>query len=91
MIGDLVEVEARLAYTGNTSMNISVEVRSGDMKGGQMTKTTECLIVFVAVDSHGRPLPVDAFVPGTPGEMALAERARAHLEAAKSVAASSAA
>ncbi|MDQ7955990.1 MAG: acyl-CoA thioesterase [Rhodocyclaceae bacterium] len=90
MIGDLVEVEARLAYTGNTSMNISVEVRSGDMKGGQMTKTTECLIVFVAVDSHGRPLPVDAFVPGTPGEMALAERARAHLEAAKSVAASSA-
>jgi len=91
MIGDLVEVEARLAYTGNTSMNISVEVRSGDMKGGQMTKTTECLIVFVAVDSHGRPLPVDAFVPGTPGEMALAERARAHLESAKSVAASSAA
>ncbi|MBS0430420.1 MAG: acyl-CoA thioesterase [Proteobacteria bacterium] len=91
MIGDLVEVEARLAYTGNTSMNISVEVRSGDMKGGQMTKTTECLIVFVAVDSHGRPLPVDAFVPGTPGEMALAERARAHLAAAKSVAGSSAA
>ncbi|MDN4590355.1 acyl-CoA thioesterase [Xenophilus aerolatus] len=91
MIGDLVEVEARLAYTGNTSMNISVEVRSGDMKGGQMTKTTECLIVFVAVDSHGRPLPVDAFVPGTPGEMALAERARAHLESAKSVAASNAA
>ena len=91
MIGDLVEVEARLAYTGNTSINISVEVRSGDMKGGQMTKTTECLIVFVAVDSHGRTLPVDAFVPGTPGEMALAERARAHLESAKSVAASSAA
>ncbi|MDI3382083.1 acyl-CoA thioesterase [Xenophilus aerolatus] len=89
MIGDLVEVEARLAYTGNTSMNISVEVRSGDMKGGQMTKTTECLIVFVAVDSHGRPLPVDAFTPGTPGEMALAERARVHLDAAKSVATSS--
>lgn len=38
MIGHLVEVEAKLAYTGNTSMNISVEVRSGDMKGGQMEK-----------------------------------------------------
>ena len=60
MIGDLVEVEARLAYTGNSSMNISVEVRSGDMKGGEMQKTTECLVVFVSVDSHGRPLPVDS-------------------------------
>ena len=42
-IGDLVEVEARLAYTGNTSMNISVEVRSGDMKAGELKTTTECL------------------------------------------------
>ncbi len=66
-----------------TSMNISVEVRSGDMKGGAMEKTTECLIVFVSVDSHGRPLPVEAYVPGTPGEMALAERARAHLDASR--------
>jgi len=86
MIGDLVEVEARLAYTGRTSMNISVEVRSGDMKGGGMHKTTECLIVFVPVDSHGRPLEVDTYTPGTPGEMALAERARTHLDAARAVA-----
>ncbi|VTU39808.1 acyl-CoA thioesterase [Variovorax sp. PBL-E5] len=86
MIGDLVEVEARLAYTGKTSMNISVEVRSGDMKGGEMQRTTECLIVFVSVDSHGRTLPIDAFVPGTPGEMALAERARTHLEASRTAA-----
>jgi acyl-CoA hydrolase len=76
-------VEARLAYTGNTSMNISVEVRSGDMKGGAMEKTTECLIVFVSVDSHGRPLQVESFAPGTPGEMALAERAKAHLDASR--------
>lgn len=83
MIGDLVEVEARLAYTGNTSLNITVEVRSGDMKGGEMQKTAECLIVFVSVDSHGRPLPVDSFTAETPGEMALAERAKTHLTASR--------
>ena len=88
MIGDLVEVEARLVYTGRTSMNISVEVRSGDMKGGGMLTTTECLIVFVSVDSHGQPMPVDAFTPSTPGEMALAERARAHLNASRAAGAS---
>ncbi|MBU1359664.1 MAG: acyl-CoA thioesterase [Gammaproteobacteria bacterium] len=83
MIGDLVEVEARLAYTGTSSMNISVEVRSGDMKGGGMHTTTECLIVFVSVDSHGRPLPVDPFAPSTPEQIALAARARKHIDASR--------
>lgn len=83
MIGDLVEVEARLAYTGSTSMNIAVEVRSGDMKGGQMEKTTECLIVFVSVDSHGRSMPVDTWTPETPGEVALATRSKAQLDASR--------
>ncbi|MBX3585184.1 MAG: acyl-CoA thioesterase [Ramlibacter sp.] len=83
MIGDLVEVEARLAYTGTTSMNIAVEVRSGDMKGGHFEKTTECLIVFVSVDTHGQPMPVDSWSPETPGEVALANRARAQLDASR--------
>ena len=82
-IGDLVEVEARLAYTGTTSMNIAVEVRSGDMKSGHMQKTTECLIVFVSVDADGTPMPVDAWAPETPGEVALATRAKAQIDAAR--------
>lgn len=82
-IGDLVEVQARLAYTGNTSMNISVEVRCGDLKAGQMEKTTECVIVFVAVDEHGRPMPVANWNPETPGEVALATRVREQLQAAR--------
>ena len=83
MIGDLVEVEARLVCTGSTSMNIAVEVRSGDMKGGGLHTTTECLIVFVSVDSHGRPLPVEAFAPGTPEAQALAEKVKAQLAASR--------
>jgi len=83
MIGDLVEVEARLAYTGNSSINIAVEVRSGDLKGGEMQKTAECLIVFVSVDSHGRPLPVTPYEPSTPEAKTLAERAKGHLEASR--------
>ena len=82
-IGDLVEVEARLAYTGTTSMNIAVEVRSGDIKAGGLHTTTECLIVFVSVDEEGKPMPIDAWAPETPGELALAERVKAHLELAR--------
>ena len=83
-IGDLVEVEARLACTGNSSMNIAVEVRSGDIKTGQLHTTTECLIVFVSVDEEGRTVPVEAWTPETPGEVALAEKVKAQLAASRS-------
>ena len=82
-IGDLVEVEARLAYTGTTSMNISVEVRAGDMKTGEMQKITACLVVFVAVDLDGKALPVDAWRPETPGDVALAQYVKTHLDLAR--------
>jgi len=82
-IGDLVEVEAKLAYTGKTSMNIAVEVRSGDIKSGSLRKTTECLIVFVSVDDHGHPVPVPPWTPSTPEEAALAQRAMAQLDASR--------
>ena len=85
IIGDLVEVEARLAYTGNTSMNISVEVRAGDMKTGQMQVITECVVVFVAVDADGKSIPIEAWLPETPGDMALAQNVRAHLHAARAM------
>ncbi|MDP1742668.1 MAG: acyl-CoA thioesterase [Polaromonas sp.] len=85
MIGDLVEVEARLAYTGATSMNISVEVRAGDMKTGQMQVIAECVVVFVAVDADGKTIPVEAWLPETPGDMALAQNVRAHLQATRAM------
>lgn len=83
MIGDLVEVEARLAYTGGTSMNIVVDVRSGDMKSGKLQTTTECVIVFVSVDSHGRPMPIKPYEPADEAARRLAQQTRAQIEASR--------
>ena len=85
MIGSLVEVEARLAFTGKTSMNISVEVRAGDMKLGEMETITECVAVFVAVDLDGKALEVSPWHPSTPGDMALAQNVKARLDAARTM------
>ncbi len=85
-IGDLVEVEAQLVFTGTTSMNIAVEVRSGSVTSSEMHTVTDCLTVFVAVDEEGRPMPVSAWSPETPGDMALAQRVRAHLQATRAIA-----
>ncbi len=62
-IGDLVEVHAKLIYTGTTSMHIAVDVRAGDPKDRHMQKTTYCVIIFVAVDRDGHPIPVPAWEP----------------------------
>src|ERR1041385_6325624 len=53
LIGSLVQVRARLIYTGRTSMHVAVDVSAGDPKFGQYVKTTHCIIIFVAVDAQG--------------------------------------
>jgi 4-hydroxybenzoyl-CoA thioesterase len=62
-VGELVEATARLVHTGRSSMHILVSVRSGDPQTGQLSRATECLMVFVAVDGDGRPVEVPAFEP----------------------------
>jgi acyl-CoA hydrolase len=79
MIGDIVEVQARLAYTGHTSMNIAVEVRSGDLRGGGLEKTSECAIVMVCVDSHGKPVAVEPFHPTDDDGQSLAAEVKTRL------------
>jgi acyl-CoA hydrolase len=66
-------------------MNISVEVRAGDMKTGEMAVITECLAVFVAVDAEGQTIPVPSWLPETPGDIALAQRVKSYLDAARAM------
>ncbi len=62
-IGDLVEVEARLVYTGSKGMHIAVHVRSGSPKSREMNLTTYCLTVMVSRDETGTAVPVKPWVP----------------------------
>lgn len=80
LIGDVVEVEARLVYTGNKGMHIAVHVRSGEPRGRQMQLTTYCLTVMVARDETGTAVPVPAWVPRTDEDKRLHAHARELLE-----------
>jgi acyl-CoA hydrolase len=74
-VGNMVELRARVVATGRTSMHIHITVHAGDPKSGQLRLTTDCLIVFVAVDENGNPIPVPAFVPETDEQKRLAKYA----------------
>ena len=64
-IGNLVEVQAKVIYTGRTSMHISVDVMASAPQDDEMTKTTHCIIIFVAVDKDGKPQPTPQWIPMT--------------------------
>ena len=81
--GQLVQVEARLAYTGTTSMALAIEVHANDLSSQQQRLVTHCVAVYVAVGSDERPIPVDAWRPETPGDMALAQRVKNLINAAR--------
>ncbi|MDJ0357590.1 acyl-CoA thioesterase [Paenarthrobacter sp. PH39-S1] len=80
LIGDVVEVEARLVYTGNKGMHIAVHVRSGEPKGREMHLTTYCLTVMVARDESGTAVPVPTFLPRSAEDRRLQAHARELLE-----------
>jgi acyl-CoA hydrolase len=74
-IGDLVEVRAKVIYTGKTSVHICVEVWAGDPRDRELRRTTHCVIVFVSVDRDRNPVPVAPWVPVMPADLALQDYA----------------
>ncbi|MEC5144621.1 acyl-CoA thioesterase [Chitinophaga sp. 212800010-3] len=68
-IGDLVEINAKIIYTGNTSMHISIDVFAGSPRQQQKNKTTHCVMVFAAVDDTGKTIPVPKWTPHTDEEI----------------------
>ena len=81
--GDLVEVHARLASTTKTSMHLAVEVRSGSVHGEALQDVMNCVAVYGAVDADEQPRAIDHWTADTPGDIALAQRVQAHIDAAR--------
>ena len=65
LVGQIVEVEAKIAHTGKTSMQIFIQVRCGDPKTQNLVETNHCVISFVAMDETGYPVAVPEFTSVT--------------------------
>jgi len=80
LVGDMVEVEAVIVYTGRSSMHILTTVSSGDPKGSGKTMRSRCLVIFVAVGADGKSIPVPAWRPVTAWEQEQERLAIARLD-----------
>jgi uncharacterized protein (TIGR00369 family) len=56
--GELVSCYARVTFVGRTSMEIGVRVFAENLFTGVSRETNVCFLTFVAIDEHGRPVPV---------------------------------
>ena len=85
LIGNLVEVHAKLIYTGQTSMHMIVDVSAGDPRDRHFTRTTQCIIVFVAIDDNGWPIDIPKWKPKTKDDAALEKYAVKLMESSKKI------
>src|SRR5215831_4983576 len=56
--GQLAEVVGRVSKTGRTSVTVEVELWAEDLLTGARELCTKGSFVLVAVDQHGRPVPI---------------------------------
>ena len=85
LIGNMVEVRARIIYTGKTSIHIAVDVSAGDPRNGQFQETTHCIIIFVAMDENGKSVEVPPWKPRSEEETALEKYAVRLMELRRSI------
>lgn len=74
-VGNLVEVNAKIIYTGKTSMHVAIDVLASDPKTLEQQFTTHCIVIMVAVDENGKPAEIPKWVPTTREDIDLQESA----------------
>ena len=61
--GQLVELVARIARVGRTSVTVAVDMYAETVASGERDLATSGTFVFVAIDDDGRPTPIGAPPP----------------------------
>lgn len=84
-VGEQVDVHASLVYTGRRSMHILVTVYSGDPTRAKAVQTSQCPIIFVAVDATGNPVEVPRWTPVSMLELQRQRQARVRIRMRKRI------
>ncbi|RED60275.1 acyl-CoA thioesterase [Cohnella lupini] len=82
-MGEAVELEAFVASTHRTSMEVYVVVRAENLFTGERRVTCTAFSTFVAVDENGKPITVPPVLPENAAERKLYDSAPERYEARK--------
>jgi len=79
-IGDLIILNAEVAYAGRTSMEAEVQVLAENPITGEQTHTNTAYLVYVALDDEGRPASVPPLKAETEQDKQKMEQAKERQE-----------
>jgi acyl-CoA hydrolase len=78
LVGEIAILRAQVEYVGTSSLEVGVRVYTENLSAGERAVTLNSHLVFVSVDSVGKPRPIgDKISPRDAGERTLVEAARA--------------
>lgn len=80
-VGNALTLDARLAFTGRTSMEVMVDIRAENLDTGEVVHTGTAWLTMIALNERGRPVAVPPVLAETDEERAIHERARQRYEA----------
>lgn len=75
-VGDLLSLAASVNAAWRTSMEVGVRVEREDPLTGEREHTNTAYLTMVAIDEHGRPVPVPPLAPSTADEERRAREAQ---------------
>ncbi|MBC5825915.1 MAG: acyl-CoA thioesterase [Candidatus Eremiobacteraeota bacterium] len=67
-VGDMVVLKSAVNYTHRTSMEVGVRIEAERLETGERMHVATAYLIFVALDSQGRPSPVPPILPETESE-----------------------
>ena len=80
-VGNALTLEASLAYTGRTSMEVMVDIRAENLDTGEVVHTGTAWLTMIALNERGRPVTIPSVEPHTEAEKVLFAQGRARYEA----------
>jgi acyl-CoA hydrolase len=80
-VGEVLIVKAMVNDTGRTSLEVGVRVEAENVRTGRRVHTSSAYLVYVALDSEGKPRPVPPVVPGDDEERHRQHEAKLRREA----------
>jgi acyl-CoA hydrolase len=80
LIGDVLVLEAKLVFTGRSSMMVWVTIDAEDLNEGDRVQTGSCFVTMVAIDDRDNPVEVPDVEPQTEEQRELYEDAREEYE-----------
>ena len=66
--GWIVNLKASVNFVSRSSMEVGVRVDAENPVEGRMFHTASAYLTFVALDSHGKPIPIAPLIAETPEE-----------------------